>query len=186
MDESFLNRGRQKMDEVVRLVQSDLVNIQTGRAKPAMVEDLPVEAYEGTTLTVKEVASITAPDPQTLMIKPWDMGLLEKIAKSIQQSDLQVNPVVDNEVIRIKVPSLNQERREELVKAVKQKIEGGKTMLRQVRIEVKKDIDNQKNEAGISEDDISRQHDKLQALIDEFNGKMDELEKKKSQELMAI
>lgn len=186
MDESFLNPGRQKMEEVAKLVSEDLTSIQTGRAKPAMVEGIKLEAYEGSTMEIRELANITAPDPQTVMIKPWDISLIAKIAKAIQQSDLQVNPVVDNEIVRISVPSLTQERREELVKVVKQKVEAGKAMLRQVRIDLKKDIDHQKDQAGVSEDDIHNMYDSLQALIDEFNKKLEELEEKKEQELMAI
>ncbi|MEK7167726.1 MAG: ribosome recycling factor, partial [Patescibacteria group bacterium] len=94
MDESFLNPGRQKMEEVVKLVSEDLTSIQTGRAKPAMVEGIKLEAYEGSTMEIRELANITAPDPKTVMIKPWDISLVAKIAKAIQQSDLQVNPVV--------------------------------------------------------------------------------------------
>ncbi|MEK7513784.1 MAG: ribosome-recycling factor [Patescibacteria group bacterium] len=186
IDESWLNSGRQKMDTVMQLVKGEMVNIQTGRAKPAMVEDVKVEAYEGTWLTLKEVAGITAPDPSTLLIKPWDSSILEKIVKGIQQSDLHVNPIADNDQIRITIPSLNQERREELVKIVKQKIEAGKAMLRQTRVELKKDIDNQKDQAGVSEDDITRQHDKLQKLIDEYNQKMDQIEQQKQKELITI
>lgn len=186
IDESWLSSGRQRMDGVVQLVKGEMGGIQTGRAKPAMVEEVKVEAYEGTWLTLKEVAGTTAPDPATLLIKPWDASVLPNIIKGLQQSDLHVNPVADNDQIRITIPPLNQERREELVKIVKQKIEAGKAMLREVRIDLKKVIDKQKDQAGVSEDDIKRQHDKLQKLIDEYNEKMDQMEQQKEQELMAI
>jgi len=186
MDDSLFTGGRQKMEEVTKLVEEDLLGVQTGRAKPAMVEAIQVEAYEGTLMEIRELASITAPDPQTLIIKPWDSGVVEKIVKGIQQSDMQVNPVVDNDVVRISVPSLTEERRQELVKVVKQKIEAGKAMLRQIRVESKKQIDNQKDETGVSEDDVHNMQERLQKQVDEFNGKLDQMEATKEKELMSL
>lgn len=178
--------GRKKMEGVVALVRDDLQTVQTGRAKPSMVEGVKVEAYPGTYMEIREVGTITAQDPHCLVIKPWDQSVLGKLEKALQEANLGINPVVDGEIIRLVVPSLNEERRLELVKLVKQKIESGKAMLRQVRGEVKKEIDNQKDEAGVSEDDIHRFYDSLQKLIDDFNEKLDELEKNKEKELMTI
>ena len=186
MDESFLNTGRQKMAGVIDLVKEDLLSIQTGRAKPSLVEDVPVEAYEGSTLTLKELAMISAPDPHLITIKPYDTSVIEAIAKAISSSSLNLNPVVDGELIRINVPALTGERREELVKAVKQKAEGGKAMLRQVRNDLKKDIDDQRDTAGVSEDDIFAANEKLQKLIDEFNLSLDEIASQKETELMTL
>ena len=125
MNDSMFTQGRQKMDEVVTLVTDDLLTVQTGRAKPSMVENVRVEAYVGSYMEVREVANISAPDSNSLVIKPWDPSTLEAIEKGLQKSDLQVNPVVDGDLIRISVPSLTEERRLELVKVVKQKVEAG-------------------------------------------------------------
>ncbi|MCX6817143.1 MAG: ribosome-recycling factor [Candidatus Beckwithbacteria bacterium] len=187
MDESKLARARQKMDGVIQLVKDDLLSVQTGRAKPAMVENVKVAAYEGSgPMEIRELATISAPDPHSLVIKPWDQTVLAKIAKALQEANLGINPVVDNEIIRLSIPALTEERRQELVKSVKQKIEGGKAMLRQARGEAKKEIDDQKGVAGVSEDDIFRLNEKLQGVVDEYNKKLDELEKVKEQELMQI
>lgn len=186
MDESALVNGRQKMEGVVNLVRDDLQTVQTGRAKPAMIEGVKVEAYPGTFMEIREIGTISAPDPHCLVIKPWDQSVLGKLEKALQEANLGINPAVDGEIVRLVVPSLNEERRLELVKMVKQKIEGGKAMLRQVRGDVKREIDNQKDAAGVSEDDIHRLQDNLQKLIDEFNAKLDELEKNKATELMQI
>ncbi len=186
MDESMLVKGREQMKEVVALVGSDLLTVQTVRAKPALVEEVRVEAYEGTVMTVKELATITAPDSHSLIINPWDKTLIEKLVKALNQADLGVSPVVDQEMIRIVVPALSQERRQELVKLVKQKVEAGKAMLRQARSELKKEIDSHKDEPGVSEDDIHRLYDRLQSLIDEYNQKLDNLGAAKEAELMVI
>jgi len=182
----MLVTGRKRMDEVVEMVKQDLTGVQTGRARPAMIESIKVEAYEGSYMEIKELGSISAPDPHSLVIKPWDASVLPKIAKALQEEDLGINPMVDSEIIRIVVPSLTEERRGELVKLVKQKIEAGKAFLRQVRVEVKQKVDDQKDEAGVSEDDIHRLYESLQKLMDEYNLKLDEMEKSKETELMAL
>ena len=186
MDESVFSSGKAKMAEVAELVREDLMGVQTGRAKPAMVEGVKVEAYEGSWMEIKELAGTTAPDAHSIVIKPWDVNLLKKIEEGINQSDLNLKPVVDNDLIRIKIPALTEERRSELVRLVKQKVEAGKAMLRQARLEVKKEIDRQKEEAGVSEDDVHQMYAKLQGILKEFNGKLDEMEQSKEKELMAI
>lgn len=174
------------MDEVVELVSQDLMNVQTGRAKPALVEAVKVEAYEGSVSEVRELASITAPDPQSILIKPWDPSVVKKIVEGILKSDLQLKPVADNDQVRITVPALTEERRQELVKVIKQKVEAGKAMIRQVRLEMKKEIDKSKDEDGVSEDDIHQMYDRLQEQVDGFNKSLDEMESKKEKELMSL
>lgn len=186
MDETALALGKQRMDEVVELVREDLMGVQTGRARPALVEGVKVEAYEGSWMEIKELANISAPDPQSIVIKPWDPSVLEKMEKALQKSDLGVNPVVDNDLIRINIPALTEERRQELVKQVKQKVEAGKAMLRQARLEVKKEIDKQKEQAGVSEDDIHQMYERLQVVVDEYNERLETMERDKEKELMAI
>jgi ribosome recycling factor len=186
MDEALFLRSSSKMDEVVRLVSKDLMNVQTGRAKPALVEDVKIEAYEGSYMSLKEVASISATDSSSIVIKPWDPSVIKKIEEGISKSELNMNPIVDGDVVRINIPPLNEERRLELIKIVKQKVEAGKAMLRQVRVEVKKDIDNQKDQAGVSEDDIREMQDRLQKQIDEYNKQLDGMEEAKEKELMTL
>jgi len=186
MDESSLTSGRQKMEQVVALVKTDLAGVQTGLAKPALVETVKVEAYEATVLEVKELAAVTAPDPHSLVIKPWDRSVIAAIVKAIMKANLGVTPVPEEEIIRINVPALSSERRQELVKLVGQKVESGRAMLRSIRSEVKKEIDSRKGAPGVSEDDIRLQHGRLQQVIDEYNRKLDELFSAKEKELTEI
>ncbi len=186
MDETIFASGRDKMDQVIELVKEDLGEVQTGRAKPALVGGIKVEAYEGTILEIRELAAISSPDIHSLVISPWDKSVISKIEKAIIKSNLQLNPIVDNDLIRINIPPLTEERRRELVKVIKQKAEAGRAMTRQIRIEMKKDVDNQKDQAGVSEDDIHQMYSRLQKLIDEYNAKLDGMEKTKEKELMEI
>jgi len=186
MNESLFLKGKQRMDQVLKLVSDDLMNVQTGRAKPAIVESVQVEAYEGSVSQIKELASITAPDPQSILIKPWDPSLVKKIEVAISKSELNLKPVVDQDQVRINIPALTEERRQELVKVIKQKVEAGKAMIRQVRLEMKKDIDKSKDDDGVSEDDVHQMYDELQKQVDEFNKKLDEMENTKEKELMSL
>ena len=186
MNESIFTNGSKKMDGVVDLVKQDLMNIQTGRAKPALVESVQVEAYEGSYMEVKELASITAPDSQSILIKPWDPSVVSAIEKGILKSDLPLQPVVDGDQVRINIPALTEERRQDLVKVIKQKVEAGKAMIRQVRLEMKKEIDRLKDDDGVSEDDVHNMYDQLQEQVDEFNKKLEEMEEVKEKELLSL
>lgn len=186
MIDSVFQNGSKRMDDVVELVSQDLMNIQTGRAKPALVEAVKVEAYEGSFMEVKELASITAPDPHSILIKPWDPSVVKEIEKAIRKSDLQLQPIVTEGQVRIEIPALTEERRQELVKVIKQKIEAGKAMIRQVRLEMKKEIDKLKDDDGISEDDIHAMYDRLQEQVDEYNKKLETSEEIKEKELLSL
>ena len=174
------------MQKVLLLVEDDLKLIKTGRAKPSLVEHVKVEAYEGQVMPLIELASITAPDPHTLLISPWDKTIVDKIYKTLSVGEQSLNPVVDGDLIRISVPPLTQERREELVKLVKQRLEAGRQMLRQLRNDTKKDIDAMEGEPGVSEDDVKRYLDDMQKKFDEFLVKLEDLGKTKEKELMEL
>lgn len=175
---------RRKMERALAFVSQDLAGVKTGRAKPSLIEHVSVEAYPGQKLSLVELASITAPDAHLLVVSPWDKSILSAVAKALQVASLGLNPVVDGEVIRISVPPLTSERREELVKLVRQKIESGRQMLRTVRNETKRLIEEMKGDAGVSEDDIERNLEQVQKVLDEFMGKLEELGKAKEQELL--
>ena len=185
--DGLLEQARQGFEGVLGVVRGDLAVVKTGRAKPDLVENVMVEAYEGQSkLRLVELASVTAPDPQQLVIKPWDQTILSKIEKALAASELQVNPVVDGEIIRISIPPLTEERRRDLVMLVHKKLEAGKNLLRGERQEIKSKIEDQKGEAGVSEDDIFRQLEELQKLTDEFMDKIDQMGKAKEAELMKV
>ena len=174
-----------RLDSAIEATKKDLSTIRTGRAKPALVEGVKVEAY-GTIMELRELAGITAPDTTLLVISPWDKSLINAIANGIRKADLNVNPLVDGELVKIVIPALTQERREELVKLTHQKLEAAKVMIRQIRTEVKNEIEGQKDESGVSEDDIKRWLESMQKSVDEYMMKVDVLGKEKENELMTL
>ncbi|MBP7876315.1 ribosome recycling factor [Candidatus Woesebacteria bacterium] len=133
--------------------QAELNKVRTGRASVNLVDSVMVEAY-GTRMHLQEVASISSPDPTLIVISPWDKSLMGAIDKGVRMADLGISPVVDTDVVRLPIPSLTQEKRQELVKIVAKKHEEAKILLRNARAEVKQLIESQKDESGISEDDI--------------------------------
>jgi len=172
-------------EKLIEVVSEDMATVKTGRAKPSLVENIQVEAY-GTNMRLMELASITAPDTTMIVIAPWDKSLIAAIQKGINISGLGFNPIVDNDQIRISIPPLTQERREEMVRLVKQKLESGKQMLRDVRLKFKKIIDDQKGKPGVSEDDIEDDLESLQKQMVLFTQKLEDLSAHKEQEVMKI
>jgi len=175
-----------KLDQSLKVVMEDLAMVRTGRAQSSLVENISVEAYPGTWMKLPEVASISAPDTHMLLIKPWDQSVLKKIETAIAAENIGVNPVVDGDMIRIVIPTLTEERRKELVKAVKQKIESGKTILRDIRSDEKRMIEGKKGEPGVSEDDIERWLTEMQKLFDSYIEKIEKIGEAKEAELMKI
>ena len=172
---------------VLEVVRDDLSTVKTGRAKPDLVASLQiaVQSY-GSTLKLLELANISAPDSQTLLISPWDKNVIEDISHGISKSDLNLNPVVDGAMIRISIPVLTQERRIELTKMVDKKVEAGKILLREERQKIKKEIDAEKGNAGVSEDDIFKSVEELDKKTKEWEVKIDDLGSAKKTELMAV
>lgn len=170
-------------DGVIEQYKSDIANIRTGRASPALVEDIMVEYY-GQRLRVKELASIVVPEPRALLITPWDKAAVEPISGAIRKSDIGIQPIVDGNAIRLMIPLLTEERRREHIKNLNKKGEEAKIKIRRVREEVWDNIQKMEKDGKIREDDKFRGKDDLQKLIDGYNAKIEELEKKKENELM--
>lgn len=168
--------------KTIEVFQDDLATIRTGRAKPSLVENVLVDAY-GAKMKMLEVASITAPEPSSIIIKPWDQTLLSAVEKAIQISDLHISPVNEGGQIRLSIPPLTGERREELAKLVSQKKHVAEDMIRDVRNKYKKQIDGQKGQPGISEDDIKRDLAELQKQTDEFMKQITEISTAKEKEV---
>lgn len=177
--------AQKQMEEVLRLVENDLKTIKTGRARPNLVEDIKVEAYQ-TTMSLRELASISAPDPHSLVVSPWDKTIIKNIEKAIAISSLHLASIVDGEIIRIQIPPLTEETRRDLVKLVHQKLESGRRLLRQERNDAKSKIEDSKGQPGVSEDDIKKWLEELQKLTDDFTAKIETIGKAKEQELMTI
>ncbi len=172
-------------DKVLQVIRDDMATVRTGRAKPSLVENVSVEAY-GSRMRLMEVAMISAPDSNLITVSPWDKSLMQAVEKAIASAGLNLSPVVDGDQIRIVIPSLTQERREEMVRLIKQKCEGGKQMLRDVRQKYKKMIEDSKGQPGVSEDNIAADLKKLQDQTDAFTAKLEQLTKEKEVELMQV
>lgn len=176
---------RHKYARVIENTEEDLATVRIGRAKPNMLEGLGVLAYGGR-MKLMELASITAPDPNMLIVSPYDKGLMRDIEKAISDSEMNLSPAVSGDIIRIVIPSLTQERRLDFVKLLKQKTESGKIMLRQARQDIKDKIDALKESKTVSEDDIYLLLEQLDKVTNEFTAKIEELNRKKEEEIMAV
>lgn len=174
-----------RAQKIISHITDDIASLRTGRANTALLDTVMVEAY-GTKMRVHEVATVSAPDPTLLLISPWDKSLLDAVAKGITNSGLNLNPVVDSDIVRIGIPPLTEERRKEMVKLLAQKIEAGKVMLRNLRGDVRKEIENTKDEDGVSEDDIEGWLEELDKQVKSFEEKIEELKEKKEKELMTV
>jgi ribosome recycling factor len=171
------------MRKTVEVLESDLRTIRTGRASPALVERVMVEYY-GTPTPLNQLAVISAPEPQLITIRPYDPGSLGDIERAILKSELGLTPSNDGRLIRLPIPRLTEERRQELAKLVRQRIEEGKVALRNIRREVLDDLREFEKESLISEDDFYRGKDGLQDLTDRYVKQMDEVSARKQRELL--
>lgn len=177
----FTARSQKALDHSTQ----DIASLRTGRATAQMLDPVMVEAY-GTHMRLVEVASVQAPDPSLLVVTPWDKSLLEAVEKGISKADLNLNPVVDGDLIRIAVAALTEEKRREMVKVLQKKIESAKVMLRNVRSDIKQEIENQEGSSGVSEDDIARDLEELERRHKVFLDDLEKLSEHKEKELMTV
>lgn len=185
MTDVILSDLATRLENALGVVKKDVSTVRTGRAKPSLVEDVKVEAY-GSLMVIKELATITTPDPTLIVIAPWDKSLTGPISNGIRKAELNVNPVVDGEVVKVAIPALTEERRKELVKVVAQKIETGKVMVRHIRTEIKEMIEAQEGESGVSEDDIKMWLNEMQKEVDDYMTKVEDVGREKEKELMTL
>lgn len=179
-----INITKQRMQKVLDMLKDDLSTIRTGRATPSLVENIVVSAYEGTAkLKVMELATIGAPDTQSIVITPFDASTVHDLQKGIEAANVGLNPIIDGNVLRISVPPLSTERRQELIKAMRQKLENCKVMVRQVRHEM---IEDMKKDYVGREDDIKRFEKEIQKLVDDTIVIIEDWGKQKESELLQI
>jgi ribosome recycling factor len=183
-----LDDVKMRMDKVLEFLRGELQTIRTGTASPAMVENVLVEAYEGTPkMRLQELATISVPEPRQLLIKPFDQTILRKIEKAIYEAaELRLTPVVEADFIRITIPSMTQERREEFVKVLHQRLETGRVAIRQVRHDKMIDIKKAAEAGELTEDVRFKLEGDLQAMTDEMIKRMEEIGTAKEKEIMAI
>jgi len=185
MPETVRNDMMDHMDRSIDALKSSLVKIQTGRANPAMIEDVQVNYY-GAMTPLNQMATIAAPDPNLLVVQPYDKTQMAEVEKAILAADLGLNPENDGHVIRVKVPKLSEERRKELTKTIKARGEETKVALRNIRRDANDKLDQLKKDGDISEDDHRKHREKNDDAIHEYSQRVDELIEEKSTQIQTI
>jgi ribosome recycling factor len=174
-----------KMDKTLEVLANEFATIRAGRANPSVLNRISVNYY-GSPTPLNAVATISTPDPRTLVIQPWDQSILRDIEKAIQSSDLGIHPTNDGKVIRLVFPQLTEERRRDLIKQIRKYAEESKVALRNIRREVLENYRSQKKKSEITEDDLRVLEKQLQELLDDKIKEVDKLVEKKEKELLSI
>ncbi len=185
MIEDVLTEAETKMTKTIEVLKRDLAAIRTGRASPALVERLQVDYY-GVPTPLNQLATISAPEPRLLVIQPWEKGQIGAIEKAILKSELGINPTNDGRVVRLAIPQPSQERRKELVKVVRKKVEEEKVAVRNSRRDAVDDLKELEKEKLISEDDLKRAQERLQKITDKYVEEADHVGAIKEQEVMEV
>ena len=179
-----MNELQSKLEKIVSDLKSEIATLRTGRASPVLVEDLEVEAY-GSRQPLKTLAAISIPEPRQVLIQPWDKSLLPAVEKAVQSSSLGLNPIVDKDVIRLFLPALTEERKRDIVKALKERLESARILVRRARDEAMKEIDAEEKAKTISEDEKFRRKQEVEKTVGECNKQIEDTGTKKEREIMA-
>jgi len=185
MPEQVKREMNKHMEQTLEVLKSALSKIQTGRANPAMIEDITIDYY-GAVTPLKQMATIAAPDANLFVVQPYDKTQIGAVEKAILAADLGLNPTNDGKVVRIKVPKLSEERRAELTKIIKSKGEEAKVALRNVRRDANDKLERMKDDGDISEDDYHRYRDKTDEAVRDYSKKIDALIAEKEKQLQVI
>ncbi len=177
--------ARTRMQKAVEATRHELAALRTGRASPALLEQIRVDYY-GVPTPITQMATVTVPEPRLLVIQPWDRKFVKEVEKAILKSDLGLVPSSDGVHVRVPIPPLTEERRRELVKVAHKHAEEGRVAIRNVRREAKEMIERLEDDGEISEDDARRALDELQKLTDRFIGEIDALVQAKDKEIMEL
>lgn len=180
----YLDELKEAMEKSLNHTQQEISKIRAGRASPDMLDGVLVEYY-GINTPLNQVASINTPDAKTLMIKPFEKGMIKEIEKAITNSDLGFNPQNDGENVIINIPSLTEERRKDLVKKTKNEAENGKISIRNLRKDTNDELKKLQKE-GVSEDEVKKAEDEVQKLTDTYVKKIDDMLVKKEEEIMKV
>lgn len=174
-----------KMENAVETLKEEMARIHVGQANPAMIEDLKVEYY-GTDTPLNQISNISAPESGLLVVQPYDSSQIDSIEKAIMESDLGLNPNNDGEIIRIPIPKLSGDRREELVEVIQEKGEETKISLRNIRRETNKEIEELEDEGEVTEDDKYMLEDEVDDITSSLTEKVDEIVENKSSKVRAV
>lgn len=181
--EEILLDGEERMEKALAKLKADLTGIRTGRANPGMVDSLRVEAY-GSPVPIKQIASVSAPEPQQLVIRPFDPGTIKDIEKGIIASDLGLAPQSDGKVIRLNIPPLSGEVRRKMVARTKELAEETKVAIRNIRRDANKAADDEQKGKSMTEDERDQTKEEVQDLVKKFEDKANDLAKAKEAEVM--
>ena len=180
---SVIRDSEERMKKSLEVVQQSLSSIRTGRANAGMVEHLRVDYY-GTSTPLKQIANVTVPEPRMILIQPWDATAIKSVEKAILDSDLGISPVIDGKMVRLVVPPLTRERRDEMVKIVSKQAEEGHVAVRAIRREANEKIKQLEKEKKITEDDSFKSQEDIQKLTDKQIALIDQAKLAKEKELL--
>ncbi len=183
LQDEFLQEAELEMEEAVEAIRRELAQLRTGRATPALVDGISVEAY-GTKTPLKQLANISVPEARLIVIQPWDKSILPEIEKAIQKSELGISPNSDGKIIRLPIPPLTEERRRDLVKIAKKIGEEGKVRIRLRRRESIESLKKAEKEGEVPEDVSKHLQEEIQDLTGKYTDKIDEIIKEKEHEIM--
>jgi ribosome recycling factor len=180
-----INRVKERMEEALEAVRREFGTVRTGKATPALLDTVRVEAY-GAKMPLNQVATISTPEASLLVVQPFDRSLMGEVERAILQADLGLNPGNDGQVIRVPIPALNEERRKEYVKLLSKMAEEARVSIRHARREGNDEVKERKKEGELSEDEARRAEDEIQKLTDQYIGKIEELLEVKEKEIMTV
>ncbi|MFH1947509.1 MAG: ribosome recycling factor [Candidatus Magasanikbacteria bacterium] len=182
---SLIDERKGEFGKAIEHFKNDIISLRTGRATPALVEDIIVDAYGGKQ-PIKAVASISVQDAKTVVVEPWDKGLIQAIDTAIRNSQLGINPVNDGKLIRLPLPDLTQDRRQELIKVLHQKLEGARVAIRKIREDIRDEIDKQFKDSEIGEDVKYKLQEELEKVVKDYNEKVKGIGDEKEVEITTI
>lgn len=183
--DDILLEAEEKMIKTEEVVQHEFAGVRTGKASPGLVENIMVEVY-GSQMRMREVAGITTPEHRMLVIQPWDASTVHPIEKAIQKANLGLNPTVQGKIIRIVLPELSEERRQEFVKIVHKMTENGRVAIRHVRRDALEHVKKEAKNGGISEEDVEHAEKEIQKLTDQYVAKLETHLQHKEKEIMTV
>lgn len=183
--DDFLLEAEDKMSKTEQVVVKEFAGVRTGKASPALVENIMVEAY-GAQMRIRELAGITTPEPRALAIQPWDANSLHAIEKAILKANIGLTPSIQGRTIRIFFPELSQERRQEFVKIIRKMAEDGRVAIRHVRRDAMEQLKKHGHDSGVTEDEVEHAEKELQKLTDQYIAKIDAHLAHKEKEIMTV
>lgn len=174
---------KNRMEKIVSIFVNDIASIRTGRATPGLIENVVVTVYGGQKMKLVELGSINVPDVRSLTFQPWDTTAIREICNGIAAANVGMTPVVDGQIIRMSLPMLTVEQREDYIKLLGRKLEGARVMVRDARADFRNEIQKAKQAKEISEDEFKRDETELQKITDQYIGKLEEISSKKELEI---